>query len=111
MQITVTIPDGLAAEAQSRGMTVESYVEGLIAQQLSMLQRQPLPHELSAEQFEAALDELTRYSQKIPSVLDSALSSRALLLEGLSRRSGATTGGVTQIHTRTFVTSRQIGLN
>lgn len=49
MEITVTIPDRLAAEAQSQGMTVESYVEGLIAQQLSMLQRRPLPHELSAE--------------------------------------------------------------
>jgi hypothetical protein len=33
MQITVNIPDEVAAQAEARGLTPESYVEGLVAQQ------------------------------------------------------------------------------
>lgn len=74
MRITVTIPDELAAEIQSRGMTPENYLEILIAEQLQTQQSPSASHQLSAEQFEAALDELTRYSDKIPSLPDSAIS-------------------------------------
>ena len=43
MQITVTIPDELAAEIQSRGMTPQSYLESLIAKQLCTQQSSSLP--------------------------------------------------------------------
>jgi hypothetical protein len=81
MQITVTIADELAAEIQSRGMTPQSYLESLIAKQLCTQQSSSLPHEVSTEQFEAALDELTRYSDKIPSLPDSALSRESFYLK------------------------------
>jgi hypothetical protein len=65
MQITITIPDELVAEAESRGITLEAHVGHLIAEHFSR-QTRPAPHKLSAEQFEAALDELTQYSEQIP---------------------------------------------
>ncbi len=37
MQITVTIPDELAAQVQARGLTLESYVERLIAEERERL--------------------------------------------------------------------------
>ncbi len=74
MQITVTIPDALAAQAQARGLTPESYIEKLIAEQSAPSERS---QELSQEEFTASLDALTRYSDKIP----------ALPLEAFSRES------------------------
>jgi hypothetical protein len=34
MQVKVNVPDRLAAEAQARGVSLEMYVEGMLAQQL-----------------------------------------------------------------------------
>ena len=67
MQITVTIPDDLAAQVQARGLTPESYVEKLIEEQISTLHASIPARELSLEEFNASLDALTRYSDKIPS--------------------------------------------
>jgi hypothetical protein len=72
MQVTVNIPDELAAQVQSRGLTLQSYVEHLLAEQV--LQRTVSSPKLSLEEFDASLDELAQYSDKIPSLPDGALS-------------------------------------
>jgi len=75
MQITVTIPDELAAQAQARGLTPEGYIEKLIAEQSAPPQRS---QELSQEDFTASLDALTRYSDKIPALPIEAFSRESL---------------------------------
>ncbi len=77
MLVTVNIPDELAAQVQSRGLTLKSYVEGLIAEQTAMA-RGSAAHTLSLEEFEASLDELTRYSEKIPALPSEAFSRENL---------------------------------
>ena len=72
MQVTVTIPDELAAHVQSRGLTPQSYIEDLLAEQVS--QKAAASPKLTLEEFDAALDELAQYSDKIPSLPDEALS-------------------------------------
>jgi hypothetical protein len=64
MEIRVNIPDGLAAEAQSRGVPVEQYVEEILAEEVgtrvaSKLARTP-------EEIEAWLKDLAQFSDKIP---------------------------------------------
>ena len=68
MQITVTIPDEVAAQAQARGLTPETYVEKWIAEQTSALEASRPKRELTSEDFDASLDALARYSDKIPSL-------------------------------------------
>jgi hypothetical protein len=72
MQVTVNIPDELAAQVQSRGLTPQSYVERLLAEQVSP--KAAASPKLSLEEFEASLDELAQYSDKIPLLPDEALS-------------------------------------
>ena len=72
MQVTVTIPDQLAAQVQSRGLTPQSYIEHLLAEQVS--QKADSSPKLSLEEFDASLDELAQYSDKIPFLPDEALS-------------------------------------
>lgn len=79
MQVTVNIPDELAAQVQSRGLTPQRYVEHLIAEQTATA-RGVVAHKLSLEEFEASLDGLTRYSDKIP-VLPAAAFSRESLYQ------------------------------
>lgn len=71
MQVTVNIPDELAAQVQSRGLTPQSYVERLLAEQVQRTVSSP---KLSLEEFDASLDELARYSDKIPFLPDASLS-------------------------------------
>jgi hypothetical protein len=78
MQITVNISDEFAAEVQRRGLTPQHYVENLIAEKISIMSRSANQPRLNLEEFEASLDELTRYSDKIPSLSDQALSRRSL---------------------------------
>ncbi len=79
MQVTVNISDELAAQIQSLGLTPQSYIEGLIGERAATASR-AVTHKLSVEEFEASLDELTRYSDKIP-VLPSEAFSRENLYE------------------------------
>jgi len=74
MQITVTIPDEFAAQVQARGLTPEDYVEQLIAEQTGSMPASEAARELSSEEFNASLDALTRYSEKIPSLPIEAFS-------------------------------------
>jgi hypothetical protein len=52
----------LAAQARQQGLSLEAYVQALIERQMNLPQQQ----KLSAEEFEAELDGLAAYSEKIP---------------------------------------------
>ena len=67
MQITVNVPDKLAAQAESRGLTVETYVE-LVLQQTAGEGLMSSPR--SDAEVEVWLDSLARYSDKIPPLPD-----------------------------------------
>jgi len=65
MEITVKIPEELAAEAKARGVRLEAYVEELLTQQVagrSAGVRQPR----TPEEIRAWLDSLAQFSEKIP---------------------------------------------
>jgi len=69
MEVTVKIPDELAARAKSRGLRVEDYVVELLAQQL-VPQRGASPVR-SPEEIRAWLDALAQFSDKIPALPES----------------------------------------
>ena len=73
MQVTVTIPDELAAQAQARGLTPESYVEKPVAERASAphLQTGKMNKLANLEKF---FEEMAGHSDKIPLLPDSALS-------------------------------------
>lgn len=65
MEITVKIPDEIAAQAKARGLKLETYVEGILAQQVvqqSLGNRRPQ----TASEIRAWLDSLAQFSDKIP---------------------------------------------
>jgi post-segregation antitoxin (ccd killing protein) len=65
MVVTVNIPDELAAQAKARGLSLEAYVQEILAQQLAM---RPLEarHSRTPEEIRAWLDSLAQFSDKIP---------------------------------------------
>ncbi len=65
MEVTVKIPDELAARAKSRGLRVEDYVQEILAQQLGP-QRAGSPRARTPEEIRAWLDSLAQFSEKIP---------------------------------------------
>lgn len=63
MEVTVKIPDEIAAQAKARGLQVEVYVQELLAQQI----RNPDNHTpRSSAEIQAWLDSLAQFSDKIP---------------------------------------------
>ncbi|HMD96869.1 MAG TPA: hypothetical protein VKM93_05995 [Terriglobia bacterium] len=67
MEITVNIPDELAAQAQARGVPLETYVEELLAQRAARRSpgaRQPC----TPEEIRAWLNSLAQFSEKIPAL-------------------------------------------
>jgi hypothetical protein len=64
MQITVNIPDELAVQAESRGLTVERFVEQVLQQQVPG--EGPVNRPRSAEEVGRWLNSLARYSDRIP---------------------------------------------
>ncbi|HEV2989797.1 MAG TPA: hypothetical protein VG759_15245 [Candidatus Angelobacter sp.] len=65
MVVTVNIPDELAAQAKVRGLSLEAYVQEILAQQLAantvVAQQARTP-----EEIRAWLDSLAQFSDKIP---------------------------------------------
>ena len=53
----------LAEQARLHGVSMARYIQQLLARQLAL---QASGHKLSEEEFEAALDAMTVYSEKIP---------------------------------------------
>jgi hypothetical protein len=75
MQVTVDIPDELAAQAQARGLTLESYVRSLIdAAAGSSLLPLPPPHHYPRIDTETFLRNMAKYSEKIPQLPDEAFT-------------------------------------
>lgn len=65
MEVTLKIPDEIAARAKARGMTVEAYVEELLAQQVNGEGSENGRVRTPAE-IRAWLDSLAQFSDKIP---------------------------------------------
>lgn len=64
MVVTVNIPDELAAGAKARGLSLEAYVQEILAQQLTRPAEARQPR--TQEEIRAWLDSLTQFSDKIP---------------------------------------------
>jgi hypothetical protein len=78
MQITVTIPDEVVTMAQARGLTPESYVEGLIAQGKPMEMAGGERPQQTLEEFKASLERLAQFSDKIPDLPLEAISRASM---------------------------------
>ena len=65
MEIRVNVPDDLAAEARARGVSLEAYIEELLAQQAATASR-GLVQPRTPEEVRAWLDSLAQFSDKIP---------------------------------------------
>jgi hypothetical protein len=69
MEITVKIPDEIAARAKARGLKVEAYIEELLAEQVGAQPPRIRRPETVAE-IRAWLDSLAQFSDKIPPLPD-----------------------------------------
>ena len=65
MEIRVNIPDELAAQAQARGVPLETYVEELLARQVAARSAELRPPR-TPEEIRGWLDSLAQFSDKIP---------------------------------------------
>lgn len=68
MVVTVNIPDELAARAKARGLSLEAYVQEILAQQLAR-PVEPRPRR-TPEEVRSWLDSLAQFSDKIPPLPD-----------------------------------------
>jgi hypothetical protein len=79
MQVTVNIPDELAARAIADGSTPESYVEKLIAANTVSREAGIIrPRKQTREEFNASLDRLAQFSDKIPILSDAQISRESM---------------------------------
>ncbi len=77
MQITVTIPDEVVAQAQVRGLTPESYVENLIAQRKASTSPVAKTDENRSERMaklEKFFESFSANSENLPVLSDEALT-------------------------------------
>jgi hypothetical protein len=64
MQVTIHIPEDLAAQAEAKGVGLQTYLERLVEQAaLTGLRK---PRRRSPEETQAWLDRLARFSDRIP---------------------------------------------
>ncbi len=63
MEITVKIPEELAAQARARGLKLEVYVQEILARQAA---REGTSQPSTPEEIRAWLDSLAQFSDKIP---------------------------------------------
>jgi hypothetical protein len=71
MQVTIEIPDELAAEARRRGLTPEGYVRGLIEE---AAQQAPVEATRPKRDMEAFFKAMAANSDKIPELPDEAFT-------------------------------------
>jgi hypothetical protein len=64
MEITLKIPDELAAQARARGLKLEVYIQEILAQQLGIPSGTGQPR--APQEIRAWLDSLAQFSDKIP---------------------------------------------
>ena len=65
MVVSINIPDEIAAQARARGLSLEAYVEEILAQQLAASPAETRQARTPAE-VRAWLDSLAQFSDKIP---------------------------------------------
>ena len=65
MVIKVNVPEVLVVQAQARGVTLETYVEEILAQQ-AIGATAKAPRVRTAEEIREWLDSLAQFSEKIP---------------------------------------------
>jgi hypothetical protein len=68
MEITLKVPDELAAQARARGLKLEVYIQEILAQQLGTPSGTRQPR--APEEIRAWLDSLAQFSDKIPPLPD-----------------------------------------
>jgi hypothetical protein len=73
MRITIDIPDELAAQAQARGLTAESYVRSLVADAVRSVPL-PLPPAKPKMDIETFIKGMSTFSEKIPQLPDEAFT-------------------------------------
>jgi hypothetical protein len=73
MQITVEIPDDLAAQVKARGLTPESYVRSLIDDAVRTSPT-PLPPAKPKMDMEEFIRKMSEHSEKIPELPDEAFT-------------------------------------
>jgi hypothetical protein len=73
MEITVTIPDEVAAQAELRGLTPEDYIEKLIADQVAASKPQLSTAERLAN-LERFIKDISANSENIPLLPDAAFT-------------------------------------
>jgi post-segregation antitoxin (ccd killing protein) len=66
MVVTVNIADELAAQAKARGLSLEAYVQEILAQQLAAHPAAETRQPRTPEEIRAWLDSLAQFSDKIP---------------------------------------------
>lgn len=73
MQVTITIPDELAAQAQARGLSPESYIEKMVAEQVTkpLLRTEQVDKLANLDKF---FEEMAIHSDKIPLLPDEAFT-------------------------------------
>jgi hypothetical protein len=64
MQITVTIPDELAAQAQARGLVLDSYLPELLAEDLAAVPATSETEDKMAARRNAAVDAMLGFAEK-----------------------------------------------
>ena len=79
MTISMQIPDELAIQAARRGIDVTAYIEQILIKEVAAAKPvQPRLPQLTQEEFDAGLDGLAQFSDKIPHLPDSALTREAM---------------------------------
>jgi len=66
MVVTIKVPEEIEAEARARGITVEVYVQEILAQRV--LQGSESQQRRSPEQIRSWLDSMAQFSDKIPAL-------------------------------------------
>jgi hypothetical protein len=66
MQVTVEIPDEVAAQAEARGVPVETYVQDLVKEAAPQLLKKGQGRKRTPEEVRAWLDRLAQFSDEIP---------------------------------------------
>ena len=64
MEITLKIPEEIAAQARVRGMRVEAYIEEILARQIGTSPSSKAPR--TPAQIREWLDSVAQFSEKIP---------------------------------------------
>ena len=77
VQVTLTIPNELAAQANARGVPLEVYVQDLIDQATPKAPDSSTRRRTVGE-FHAWLEEFTQYSGKMPLLSDEAISREVI---------------------------------